>query len=282
MRIYIILYTLFLLACSGNQKAPASQSDENSVIIKIHKSEFQTILDSFDVIGSTLIYDLKKDTYYSNNFEWAESGKLPASTFKILNSIIGLETGIIESDSTIFMWDGEDRWSPSWEKDLTLNEAFHFSCVPCYQELARDIGVQRMNDYIKKMDYGQITVDQKTIDNFWLIGKSRISQMEQVLFLKRLFLSKLPIAERTEKIIRDLMVINQNDKYVLSGKTGLSNENNHYNGWFVGCLETKNKTLFFATNIEPKDGKQQDGFNKKRKDITLMALEQMVSFKIKN
>ncbi len=139
-----------------------------------------------------------------------------------------------------------------------------------------------MNDYIQKMDYGQIAVDQKTIDNFWLFGKSRISQMQLISFLRRLFLLKLPIAERTEKIIRNLLVIDQNDQYVLSGKVGLSNENNHYNGWFVGFLETKKNTLFFAANIEPKEGKQHNGFNNKRKDITLMALEEMMPFNINN
>jgi beta-lactamase class D len=155
------------------------------------------------------------------------------------------------------------------------------SCVPCYQELAREIGVQKMNDYIQKMNYGQIAVDQKTIDNFWLHGKSRISQMQQISFLRRFYQSKLPISDKTEKVMRELMVINQNDEYVLSGKTGLSNERDHCNGWFVGFLEMENNTFFFATNVEPQEGIYNDGFNSARKDITLMALEEMVPFDIK-
>ncbi|MFT4535416.1 MAG: beta-lactamase class D [Saprospiraceae bacterium] len=276
MRFLLILYLVFFLSCSGKQKPISTPEVVINHSNEVYNSDFQSIIDSFDVVGSILVYDLQNDIYYSNDFEWAKRGNLPASTFKIPNSIIGIETGIIESDSTIFRWNGEDRWSPTWEKDLTLNEAFHLSCVPCYQELARGIGVQRMNDYIQKIDYGQIVVDHNTIDNFWLFGDSRISQFQQISFLRRLFLSKLPITERTEKIIRKLLVIDQNDEYTLSGKTGLSNENNHYNGWFVGFLETKKNTFFYATNIEPKEGKQYQGFNNKRKDITMMALQEMV------
>ena len=281
MRIFLILFTLFFISCSGKQKPTSATKFVNQNINKVYSSEFQSLVDSFNVMGSILVYDLQNDTYYSNDFEWVKRGNLPASTFKILNSIIGLETGIIEHDSMVFKWDGEDRWSPLWEKDLTLREAFHLSCVPCYQGLAKEIGVQRMNDFIQKMDYGEILVEQNTIDNFWLLGKSRISQMQQISFLRKFYLFLLPISNRTERIMKKLMVIDQKDEYLLSGKTGLSNENDHYNGWFVGFLESKNNTHFFATNIEPKEGKGSYGFNNIRKDITLAALEEMVPFNIK-
>jgi len=55
---------------------------------------------------------------------------MPASTFKIVNSIIALETGVVENDSTMFKWNGEKRRLPIWEQDLTFRDAFHFSCVP--------------------------------------------------------------------------------------------------------------------------------------------------------
>ena len=281
MRFFLFIVTLFFLSCSGKRKSSSSSKVVNKEINKVYRSEFQTLIDSFDVIGSILIYDLNRKTYFSNDFEWAERGNLPASTFKIPNSIIGLETGIIKSDSMIFNWDGKDRWNPLWEKDLKLSDAFHLSCVPCYQELAREVGFQRMNDFIQKMDYGQVAVEQNTIDNFWLLGRSRISQMQQISFLRKLYYFILPISGRTVKIMKNLMIIDQKDQYILSGKTGLSNENDYYNGWFVGFLESKDNIFFFATNIEPKKGNKRAGFNNKRKDITVMALEEMVSFDLK-
>ena len=114
--------------------------------------------------GSVLIYHLNDDKYYSNDFAWCEKGNLPASTFKITNSIIALETGIVENDSTMFYWNGEKRRLKMWERDMPLRDAFHFSCVPCYQEVARGIGQERMNSYLKKLEYGSMKVDSTNID----------------------------------------------------------------------------------------------------------------------
>ena len=280
MRFLIIGIFIFISSCSGKKKSTFSETIISEKDNRVDNSVLKSLVDSFDVNGSILIYDSKQAVYYSNDFEWAETGNLPASTFKIPNSIIGIETGIIANDSTVFIWDGEERWSKQWEKDLPFREAFHLSCVPCYQELARKIGVQRMNNWIEKFDYGRISVDQNTIDNFWLTGNSRISQMEQISFLKRYYNSDLPISKRTENITKHLMIVDQTDEYVLSGKTGLSNENNQYNGWFVGYLELKQNTFFFATNIEPKDVDGQYGFNNKRKEITLNALEEITQIRI--
>ncbi len=276
MKIYFVLIlAVFFSSCTINKKKAISQKEENSIENQINKPEFQSIIDSSGVIGSILIYDLQKDTYYSNDFDWSKKGNLPASTFKITNSIIGLESGIIESDSTIFKWDGEKKWLKNWEQDLVLKDAFHFSCVPCYQEVARKIGPKIMNDYIRKFNYGNIKVDSNNIDKFWLEGESRISQIQQIDFLKRFYDSKLPISKRTEKIIKSIMVIEQNDQYILSGKSGLSNDNKIYNGWFVGYIELKTNTYLFATNIEPKKEFDFDTFIKKRLDLTFKALKQI-------
>ena len=93
--------------------------------------------------------------------------------------------------------------------------------------------------------------DSKTIDNFWLDGESKISQIQQIQFLKRLYFSELPISKRTEAIVKNIMLIEKTDDYTLSGKTGLSVKNGLDNGWFVGYFEVKNKVYFFATNVEP-------------------------------
>jgi beta-lactamase class D len=216
---------------------------------EIVKPEFGNILDSLKVKGAILIYDVKNKTYYSNNFNWAKTGIIPASTFKIPNSIIALETGVIKNDSVVFKWNGEKRKFKKWEEDLTFKKAFQVSCVPCYQEIARKIGVKRMKSYLKKLNYNGMVFDTLTIDNFWLDGKSKFSQMQQINFLERLYFSKLPISERTENIMRNIMQIEKTETYVLSGKTGWGMYNGMNNGWLVGYLETNNSVYFFATNI---------------------------------
>ncbi|NTV83271.1 MAG: class D beta-lactamase [Bacteroidales bacterium] len=234
-------------------------------------SAFQKILDSANVNGSILIFDPAKNIYYSNDFSWCETGHLPASTFKIPNSIIALETGVMESDSTVIKWDGEKRRRGEWEKDLLFREAFHVSCVPCYQEIAKKIGVRRMKEYLEKLDYGNMIIDTATIDIFWLEGESKINQFEQIDFLVRFYNSDLPISARTETIMKRLMVIEVNDTFKLSGKTGWSVRNGNNNGWFVGYLEKGEKVYFIATNIDPQSEFNMDLFSVIRKKISMEA-----------
>lgn len=269
---YPIIILSLAISCT-DKKTTSDKVEKQEKTEKITESEFQTIIDSSNVEGSILIYDFTENKYYSNNFEWANKGRLPASTFKIPNSIIALETNVVKDDSTFLKWDGKKRRLKNWEQDLTLKEAFHFSCVPCYQEIAQKIGVKRMNEYLSKLAFGDMRVDSININVFWLEGESKINQFQQIDFLKRFYKSELPISEITENIMKKMMVIDDNKENKLSGKTGWSIRNGNNNGWFVGYLETASKTYFFATNIEPKKDSDIDQFLTARKEITNRALE---------
>ncbi|VXC32612.1 class D beta-lactamase [Maribacter litoralis] len=270
MKLYLLLFLILSISsCRQQHKTNLSKSEENKII----KSEFQTIIDSANVNGAILIYDLHRNNFYSNDFNWTKQGKLPASTFKIANTIIGLETGVIKNDSTIFKWDGQERWLDLWEQDLILRDAFHYSCVPCYQQVATKIGPQRMNEHVKKIEYGDLKIDSNNISNFWLEGESRINQMQQIDFLKRFYSGQLPISVKTQKIVKQIMVIDT-ENYTLSGKTGLSISNEQYNGWFVGYIEVRDNVYFFATNLEPTNNNiDLSDFIQTRKEVTLAALK---------
>ena len=274
----LLILLIFCFSCKQKSNTIHEKEEEEEVEViskNILKPEFQAIIDSLNVTGAVLIYDLNKDTYYSNNFEWTKIGRLPASTFKIANSIIALETKVVENDSTLFKWNGEKRAYKNWEQDLILKNAFQYSCVPCYQEIAKKIGVKRMNEYLQKLQYGDMIVTSKNLDVFWLEGESKINQYQQIDFLKRLVKSELKISKRTEEIMKRISFIEENKGYKLYGKTGLSIRNGNYNGWFVGYIELQNNTYFFATNIEPKKNFNSNSFIKKRRDITLSAFRKI-------
>lgn len=273
-KIHILSIVILVFSCT-NKKTNSDNNQSPEIEREIVVSEFQTLIDSSDVKGSILIYDLKDDKYYSNNFNWAKKGNLPASTYKITNSIIALETGVVQSDSTLFKWNGEERRLKIWEQDLIFKDAFHYSCVPCYQEVARKIGVNRMNKYLDKFDYGKMKVDSTNIDLFWLEGESQINQYQQIEFLKRFYNSELPISQRTETIMKRMIVIEEDETYKLSGKTGWSIRDGNNNGWFVGFVEIKENTYFFATNIEPNQRFNMDMFPMIRKELTFKALKQL-------
>ncbi len=275
MRTTLFISILIIcISCSDREQIP-DQTEVKQLSQQIVVPEFQSIIDSVRVDGAVLIYDMESDVFYSNDFEWAKRGKLPASTFKIPNSIIALESGVAHSDTTLFKWDGEKRRLKIWEQDLTLQQAFHFSCVPCYQDVARNIGVKNMNAYLNSLGYGNMQVDSSNIDMFWLEGESRINQFEQIDFLKRFYQSALPISKRTEEIMKRLMIIDETDQFKLSGKTGWSIRNGNNNGWFVGYLEASNNTYIFATNVEPKQQFDMNMFQMIRKEVTFEAFRKL-------
>jgi beta-lactamase class D len=234
-----------------------------------------SILDSNDVKGAILIYKKTSDTWVCNDYDWADKQRLPASTFKIVNSIIGLETGEVKSTGVEFLWDGKPRRLNQWEKDFDLKGAFHASCVPCYQELANRIGTKRMQQYLKVFDYGDMTVDSSSLDLFWLEGESGISQSEQVDFLIKFYNNDLPIDINTTNQMKRLMVIDSTADYVISGKTGWSIRNGNNNGWFVGYLEKGEDVYFFATNLIPNEAFNMDMFPRIRSAVTMEALRSL-------
>ena len=71
------------------------------------------------IISSSIICPRYRDSAYT-----------PASTFKIVNSLIGIQTGIITDENMVIKWDGVKRWNEDWNKDLTMKEAFAVSAVP--------------------------------------------------------------------------------------------------------------------------------------------------------
>jgi len=207
--------------------------------------EFNDILKSAKVKGSILFYDENTNSYFSNDFEWAKKGFIPASTYKIPNSIIALELGIVENDSVLFKWDGVERSFDEWNQDLIFRKAFHYSCVPIYQDITRKVGLQKMRSMVQKFDYGNMDITNESLDQFWLSGNSKITQFEQIEFLRKYHHGELPISKRTEKIAKRMMTTKYKS-YPLLAKSGRSMDGV---SWYVGYIIKNNDLIYFATNI---------------------------------
>jgi len=269
----LVMVTLLFL-CMGylGSNSDLKKADvESRVVIP----GFQSIIDSAEVKGSVLIYVLQKNIYYSNDFNWAKVGRLPASTYKIPHSIIALETGVVAGEDSIQKWDGNKKFVKAWEQDLSFTDAFRFSCVPCYQAIARKIGEVRMNRFLARLKFGNMKVDSSNIDVFWLKGESKITQFQQIDFLKRLQNSRLPISKNTARIVKKIMIIERKKNYVLRGKTGWAVRDGNNNGWFVGYMEQGENVFFFAVNINPKGKFNMKLFSKIRMEITYSALKHL-------
>jgi beta-lactamase class D len=176
----------------------------------------------------------------------------PCSTFKIWNTLIGLETGLISSaEEDFFKWDGVNRAFPGWNRDLTLKEAFQVSCVPAFQRLARQIGPERMQIWIDKIEFGDRDISAG-IDVFWLPAKDRktilISAKEQAFMMSKLVMGRLPFSVNSLTVLKEIMTAKKTGHGILYGKTGSgADEKGTYTlGWFVGYVESDGKTYAFA------------------------------------
>ncbi|WP_022723915.1 penicillin-binding transpeptidase domain-containing protein [Rhodopseudomonas sp. B29] len=186
---------------------------------------------------------------------------LPASTFKVPNSLIALETGVVaDPDKDVFKWDGVRHSNEAWNRDHTLRSAIAVSALPVYQEIARRIGQERMQKYVDLLDYGNHNIGGG-IDRFWVSGDLRIDCMQQIDFLDRLRRRVLPISKRSQDLVADILPVTKVGDAVIRAKTGLllATKDRPSLGWLVGWAEKGDKQTVFALNLEVREPRHVEG-----------------------
>ncbi len=240
MRSLLVVLSICVLAASCSQNNVFTNDN-----LKKH-------FDKHNVNGTFAIYDNGKDAFTVYNLSmYRDSQFLPASTFKIPNSLIALNTGVIDNENTVIKWDGQIRFFPNgdsakdWNRDLTLAEAFKYSSFSHYQQVARMIGKERMQEALDTLGYGNKKID--TIDRFWVNNTLKISADEQMGFVKYLYFEKLPFNKRSQTIVKKIMLQESTTNYKLSYKTGWGfKENGESIGWMVGWIEENEHPYFFT------------------------------------
>jgi beta-lactamase class D len=227
--------------------------------------------DKYHVKGSFVMYDLNNDKYVYYDSARCSVRFTPASTFKIPNSIIGLETGVIADENFVIPWDSVKR-RDACDKDLNLKEAIKYSCVPYYQELARRVGEVKMKEMLAAFNYGNMDISDG-VDQFWLKGSLKISQAEQIDFLKKLYKYELPVSKRSIDILKSIIVLADTSGYIMRGKTGWGFQDNKDIGWLVGWVEKDGNVYFYATNIE--SDAESENFAGARRSITESILRDL-------
>ncbi len=188
----------------------------------------------------------------------------PASTYKIVNALVALETGVAPDTGFLLRWDGVHRDFPGWDSDLTLEQAFRVSCVWYFVELGRLNGRERLGAAMKALAYGN--ADASGSDQFWLDGPLRISADEQVRYLDRLARGEVPFSPRTLGLMRQVMLLDQGadqrGDWKLYGKSGMAVHGGVPGdtrdltpvGWLVGYVERGGESIPFALNLSPRPG----------------------------
>lgn len=238
------LVSIFFFACSPNN-------------VEVD-NDLKKYFDENKVDGTFGMFDNGQGRFTVYNLpRFSDSAYTPASTFKIINSLIGLETGRVLDSSAIINWDSIDRGRPECNRNMTMRDAFRISCPPWYQELARRIGKPAMQKWLDTLGYasryGKFTIGNN-LDTFWLDNSAKVTADEELGIAKKLYFDQLPFQKRSQRIVREMMEWEKNANYSLYYKTGWGfTEKGHAIGWIVGWIEENQHPYFFALQLESPD-----------------------------
>ncbi len=223
--------------------------------------------------GSTTIYEAEQDKWYFTDEKDASVETLPASTFKIIHSLIALEENEIIDQTEKFIWDGIPRTvgTPAqvvtkWNQDTNLKMAFQNSTVWFYEVIEKRIPRGTYQRYLADNKYGNGNLT--TSGNFWVYGDFAVSPIDQIEFLRKLEDGTVTFSKRTVDILKDIMCSVGDDGEKLCVKTGWTDDNNLNVGWYVGWLERASKKVFFATRLKEQVVSDVPRFLACRKQVT--------------
>ncbi len=213
------------------------------------RSDLEAAFSGHGVTGTFVLLDVARQHLVLVNPERAGLRLYPASTFKIANSLLALETGVVGDENEIIPYGGARQPIRIWERDMSMRDAIGISNVPVYQELARRIGKLRYDAFFEKIPYGNGQTGDN-IEQFWLRGPLAISAIEQVHFLAKLAVQGLDVSIPSQEVVRDIIRLEIQASAVLYGKTGWTNASSPEIGWFVGWVERDGDVFSFALNLD--------------------------------
>jgi len=210
-----LLLSFLLTSCSQN-----NVTEDNS---------FKKYFDSAGVSGSFGLFDNGQGHFTIYDLpRFRDSVFLPAGTFDILQSLIGIQTGVVKDDSALIAIDRDNGFG----------------------QLATRIGRDTLKKWVDSLRYGNKNCDGP-VDSFWLNNHLKITADEQLGLIKKLYFDQLPFFQHTQVVVRRIMLTEKNANYQLSYRTGLGvKEDGHAIGWIMGWIEENKHPYFFVLNLE--------------------------------
>ena len=236
---------------------------------QLNNATISNLFEQAKTNGVITIYDGNSYASYGNNVSRANTYYVPASTFKMLNALIGIENGLTTPDE-VYEWRGEKRLFPAWEKDMTLTQAMTASAIPVYQELARRIGLNRMQNEVKRIGFGNSNIGNK-VDDFWLVGPLKITPQQEAEFAYELANNRLPVSSASQEKVQTMMFNEEVNGNKVYAKSGWGWDVEPQVGWLTGWVVKPNgKIVAFSLNME-----MRKEIAAKRKEIAYQSLKQL-------
>ena len=234
------------------------------------KKDLKIFFDDAGVSGGIYIYDLNKNKYTIYDRKRMDIGFVPASTSKIIHSLIFLDSGAIKDENEILKWDGTRRSVEAWNQDHNLRTALPASAVWFYTEVSKRVGQEKMQKYYDAVGYGNRNTNGFGAD-YWNKGDLRVTPREQIEFLVKFYQNRLPFSPQVIAVVKDILIEEKTANYTLRAKTGWSDAFQPQVGWWVGYVERGAEVYFFATEIDI----QKDEDAAQRKEITKKILREL-------
>lgn len=275
------LRTLFLFAlCLGTSFALAKTQTASLNIDDLFSAE--------GVEGSLFIFDANKKVLLAYHPEDWEVRSPPASTFKILNSMILLKERALKNEQEIIPWDGTKYAFPGHNQDHNIKTAYRDSALWFYEKATARLPIETYSRTFKKMGgFGDNDISSGVNPHPFWIGSLTISPKEQLHFLQNLYTKKLPFSNQIYKTMQDIMIDGALSKpgVTVRAKTGWSvpqsnaswTKDLRESGWYIGYIEKEGiaKPYFFVIRLRQEIDKQNPAFLPARKKIVEQTFKRL-------
>ena len=229
------------------------------------QTNINQVFKKYGVKGSTTIYNQNKRKWLYTDSVDAMRQTLPLSTFNIINSCIALESGVLRTETEVIAGSNNTR--------SNLNTAFKSSNNIFFQGLSKKVGKKDYLEFMKACNYGNAGFSE-TGNDFWNMGPLRISPTGQINFLRAFLREQLPFSPRTFRVVKELMITEKTDNYLLLDQSGISTAGNDFS-WYIGAVKIGDNAFYFATRILKPAGKTKAATDKLAKVITKDVLKQL-------
>jgi beta-lactamase class D len=274
----VLLHAGVIFSCIKGGKKPMVDgiAVEDSTVLR---TDFQQYFKACKVDGSIVLYDAGRKRWLLSDTTGTRLETLPASTFKIMNLLILLETKAIKDENEIVKWPGftdtaKYGYRPDIYHDMSVKEAFQRSAGWVFVELANRAGREAYKKYLAASSYGNMDLSQ-TDPDFWNFGGFAISAINQVAFLEKLQKGDLPFSRRNMEIVKRVMITEEAPGYILRAKTGWTRDKGMNTGWWIGYVENAQGVYFFATRLLQDRTRSTASFGECRRSITRKVLKDL-------
>jgi beta-lactamase class D len=173
------------------------------------------------VEGCFALYNNVTDQFTVYNLDRYKNGLFqPDSTFDIVISLIGQQTGVIKNDSAN------------------------------YEEVARQLGEDTIETWLDTIGYAAGMNDtayiiRSPVDSFWFDNTLKVTPDDQLGLVRKLYFNQLPFFRSYQETVKKAMVFEDKANYKLSLKAS--------GGWVIGWIVETRHPYFFVLNLESKD-----------------------------